>query len=236
MLTEIKKAEKNVRLLSRLASERTAKRFRLCTAFFANEKALYDTDAVQSFLPLYDCLFPSCREHPRHYLDAEDVYLRFAAALLLSPIRPARYETVYYEFGEKEDASFDRLSLTLPIFDDENDFVVYSPANDTYQYGFYHYGKLREGEPMAICPSGRLLTRKDTQKEKRPRLVLAGDALAPFLLPYIAHHFDVCMHAPLENAFFLSRDLWRFSPDVFLILGGVSLLTSTVLFHALSSP
>lgn len=234
MPPKIKKAERNIRLLCQYAKTLQNRHCRLCTAFFANDPLLYDSEVVRLFLSCHDCLVPYPQKHPRYYLEAEDVYCELAAALSLSAARPSRYETVYYEFSQNDQSSFDRLSLTLPIFSDENEYMVYSPENDTYQYGFYHYGKLREDDPMGICPSGRLLIRLETQKEKRPRMVLAGDAFTPFLVSYIAHHFDICLHAPLQNAGVLSRDLVRFRPDVFLILGGITLLESPVLFRALS--
>ena len=230
-----KKAERTVRLLSQYFDLNSSKSPCLKTAFFANDPCLYDSEGVRAFLSLYDCLAPYPQKHPLSYLEAEEVYRQCAASLSLRVAKPLRYETVYYEFGGHEDGAFEQLSLTLPIFSDENDYMIYSPKNDTYQYGFYHYGKLREGDPMGICPSGHLLIRLETQKEKRPRMILAGDAFTPFLVPYIAHHYDICLHAPLQNDVSLSRDLFGFRPDVFLLLGGITLLESPVLIHALLS-
>ncbi len=228
MTFKSKNAEDTVRLLSHLAEKK-----RLFTAFFANDLRLYESQAVQRFLSAHDCLAPYARKHPHTYLEAERVYSTVASAFSLDGVTPESYETVYCEFSEKDASSFEKLSLTLPVFRDENDYVVYSPENDIYQYGFYNYGKLRDGDPMGICPSGHQLIHLETQKEKRPRMILAGDAFTPFLVSYIAHHCDICLHAPIENASLLARDFSLFRPDVFLLLGGITLLENPILFRAL---
>lgn len=230
MTQDIKIAEESVRLLTLYANSH-----RLSTALFANHTELYGRAKIQRFLVSHDCLFPCAQKHPRTYLDAENVYRKIADAHSLKSVQPMRYETVYCEFGKIEKSTFGNLSLTLPYFEDENNYIVYSPANDTYQYGFYHYGRLREGAPMEICPSGRLLIRLEAQKEKRPRLLLAGDAFAPFLVSYMAHHYDICLHAPIGSARLLAYDLSRFQPDVFMLLGGIALLADPLLSHALQA-
>ena len=205
---------------------------RLKTALLAEPQSIYNDTAVQIFLESFDCLFPYRSGYPTLHTELCDIYVRIAHALGLAPSLPDSYIGVYYAFGENA-GKHEKLRLSLPIYRDENEYVVYAPFEDTYQYGFYHYGNLYGERPLAVCPDGYLLVCLETQKKRRPRMILAGDAFAPFLVPYLAHHFDLAVHAPISSRALFAKELANFGAEEILITGGASLFCNDLFFDKL---
>lgn len=162
----------------------------------------------------------------------EKIYLALASALGLRPILPSEYEAVYHAFQENSEKK-ESFSLHLPKFADENDYIVYTPAFDTYQYGFYNYAMLKSGTPIKVYPTGSLLVHKDIKKE-RPRLLLSGDSSACLLVPYLAHHFDLMLSAPLSASLHLPLALAEYKPSVFILIAHSDLAVSPLLYRALA--
>ncbi len=162
----------------------------------------------------------------------EKIYLALADALALKPILPSSYEAVYHAFHENSEKK-KSFSLHLPKFADENDYIVYTPAFDTYQYGFYNYAMLKSETPIKVYPTGSLLIRKDIKKE-RPRMLVSGDSSACLLVPYLAHHFDLMLSAPISASLHLPLALAEYKPSVIILIAHKDFAASPLFYRALA--
>ena len=144
-----------------------------------------------------------------HHLNDEGAYLAYreiAEHMGLSPYEKPNTEAVTSSFygttlSRLGLSWFQKESLNIPVFENQDDFSVYKEDGSLYLQGFYDREKGQTVDAYGVYLGGnhgflRIEKNKEKEEAPRPRMLIIRDSFASSLVPYLAQHYDLILLDP----------------------------------------